>query len=61
MIGLNVLATLQDETEPAASPMQRLLVSDREDTLRRVAESGATAAHPRDVKAGPYEYIGLKC
>jgi hypothetical protein len=55
----DVLTLLQGETDAVASQTQWLLVSDRDETLQRLAEAGATAAHPRDVKAGPYEYIGL--
>jgi Fe-S-cluster containining protein len=56
---LEALASLRDELDVAASPIQWLLVSDRDETLQQLAEAGAAVAHPRAVKAGPYEYIGL--
>jgi Fe-S-cluster containining protein len=56
---LEVLSLLKDETDAAASQTQWLLVADRVETLERLTQAGATASHPRDVKAGPYEYIGL--
>jgi Fe-S-cluster containining protein len=57
---LEVLSLLRDETDAGASQMPWLLVSDRAETLERLTQAGATAAHPREVKAGLHEYIGLK-
>ena len=57
---LEVLSLLKDETDTGTSQMPWLLVSDRAETLERLTQAGATAAHPRDVEAGLHEYIGLK-
>jgi Fe-S-cluster containining protein len=57
---MEVLSLLKDETDAGTSQMPWLLVSDRAETLERLTQAGATAAHPREVKAGLHEYIGLK-
>lgn len=56
---VEVLTLLQDETDAATILPQWLVVSDQDDSLRRWAEEGANAAHPREVKSGAFQYISL--
>jgi Fe-S-cluster containining protein len=46
--------------EATASDVQWTLVSDREETLQRLIQAGAIASHPRHMRAGQYEFIGLE-
>lgn len=54
------LSALKTETPTDSAKMQWQLITDRDQTLARLNEACAMAAHPRDVPAGPYEFIGLK-
>ena len=56
---LEVMLQLAD-SDASAGETQWRLVSDREETLDRLAQAGANAFHPRNVKAGPYEFIGFE-
>lgn len=55
-----VLSQPRGENDAASSELQWRLVSDRDETLQRLAQAGASASHPRGIRAGPYEYIGLE-
>jgi Fe-S-cluster containining protein len=57
---LQALSQPRGEKEDTSGELQWRLVADRDETLRRLVQAGASASHPRDVRAGPYEYIGLQ-
>ena len=57
---LNALSDDREEGEGGADGAQWRLLSDRDDTLARLAQEGADFSHPRNVNAMDFEYIGLK-
>jgi Fe-S-cluster containining protein len=57
---LNALSDDREEGEGGADGAQWRLLSDRDDTLDKLAKEGADFSHPRDVSALDFEYIGLK-
>jgi Fe-S-cluster containining protein len=56
---LQALSAMSEESEGGGEEAKWHLLSDRDDTLEKLAEEGAEFSHPRDVSAMGYEYIGL--